>query len=135
MTHHPLVRIRQHLQRAYDGLSLNYKTTFSSHIFLRFATLSTAVKTVACNGVGINNGATAGEDFFAIDTSVTFQAHDDEEKISISIVDDEDIERTEYFCIEIGEVDCGLSGDTSVRIAIEDNDGEQSIHISNATLF
>ena len=81
----------------------------------------------------MGNAATPGKDFIAINTSVTFQAHDDEEEISITIIDDDDTERTEYFCVEIEEVDCGLSGDTRISIAIDDNDGELSIINPNIT--
>ncbi|XP_072025187.1 extracellular matrix organizing protein FRAS1-like [Amphiura filiformis] len=79
------------------------------------------VRTSSVNG-GIDNVATAGEDYVGVSTVVDFQPDVSEETIKITINNDEDGERTEYFLVSLEAVDCGVSGDNRIVITIDDDD-------------
>ncbi len=89
-----------------------------------------ALTTSVVNDPPVKNfDATPGEDYIVYDTEEAIFSPGETTQVVklLSIIDDVEIEATEYFMISLGSSNCTVFGNNQFLIRIEDNDGKMNV--------
>ncbi|HAP60708.1 MAG TPA: hypothetical protein DCR93_14825, partial [Cytophagales bacterium] len=84
-----------------------------------------AISTITVDVATVDGTATAGEDFVALSTTVTFNAGEDEQTVDVTINGDTDVELDEAFTVE-------LSNPTGTDVVIGDTTGDATLTDNDA---